>query len=254
MRGRRHGQRACGCVRKGACVRRGSACALPGGFARVASGMRGEGRQVGHHRHAGRAPAPVSKIVLRVVPAGPGHVGGPVPDPPSGVSAGGGPTGPRRHCAVLVFVQCLVARQLAYEDEVATCGPLRRAAGGHRDRRLNRPVAARPWKARPAPHGDLRDRIAIKKRGGTGFRPGFTWLSEQGLCPRCCPDLTDMECGRYPEAEPEYPVIRCNRGPPPGEGNRWPWANVSTWRSRETVRFGRSGRESGTDAPTLRFL
>ena len=40
-------------------------------------------------RPAGRAPAPVSEIVLRVVPVGPGHVEGPVPDPPPGVTAGG---------------------------------------------------------------------------------------------------------------------------------------------------------------------
>ena len=68
----------------------GSACALPGGFARVAGGMRGEGRQVGRRRYAGRAPAPVSEIVLRVAPVGPVYVEGLVPDPPSCASARGG--------------------------------------------------------------------------------------------------------------------------------------------------------------------
>ena len=71
--------------------------------------------------------------------------------------------------------------------------------------------------------GDLPERIAIKGRGGTDFRPGFAWLSEQGLRPSCCLYLTDMECDRYPEAEPDYPVIWCNWGPPTGERNREPW-------------------------------
>ena len=69
----------------------------------------------------------------------------------------------------------------------------------------------------------LEERIAIKGRGGTDFRPGFVWLSDQGLCPSCCLYLTDMECGRYPEAEPDYPVIWCNWGPPPSARNRQPW-------------------------------
>ena len=71
--------------------------------------------------------------------------------------------------------------------------------------------------------GDLPERIAIKGRGGTDFRPGFAWLSKQGLRPSCCLYLTDMECDRYPEAEPDYPVIWCNWGPPTGERNRQPW-------------------------------
>ena len=66
------------------------ACALPGGLVPVAGGMRGEGRQVGHHRQVGQASAPAPEIVPRVVPVGPGHVEGPVPGPPSGASAGGG--------------------------------------------------------------------------------------------------------------------------------------------------------------------
>ena len=72
-------------------------------------------------------------------------------------------------------------------------------------------------------HGDLPERIAIEGRGGAGFRPGFAWLSDRGLRPSCRLYLTDMECDRYPEAEPDYPVIRCNWGPPPGERNRQPW-------------------------------
>ena len=71
--------------------------------------------------------------------------------------------------------------------------------------------------------GDLPERVEIKGRGGTDFRPGFSWLSDQGLRPGCCLYLTDMECDRYPEAEPDYPVIWCNWGPPPGARNRQPW-------------------------------
>ena len=65
------------------------ACVLPGGFAQIAGGMRGEGRQVGHHRQVSRALAPVTEIVPRVLPVGPGHVEGPVTDPPPCTSAGG---------------------------------------------------------------------------------------------------------------------------------------------------------------------
>ena len=71
--------------------------------------------------------------------------------------------------------------------------------------------------------GDLPERVEIKGRGGTDFRPGFAWLSDQGLRPSCCLYLTDMECDRYPEAEPDYPVIWCNWGPSPGERNPQPW-------------------------------
>ena len=58
--------------------------------------------------------------------------------------------------------------------------------------------------------GDLPERIVIKGRGGTDFRPGFVWLSEQGLRSSCCLYLTDMKCDHYPEAEPDCPVIWCN--------------------------------------------
>ena len=71
--------------------------------------------------------------------------------------------------------------------------------------------------------GALPERVAIKGRGGTDFRPGFAWLSEQGLRPGCCLYLTDMECDRYPEAEPDYPVVWCNWGPPLGARSRQPW-------------------------------
>ena len=70
---------------------------------------------------------------------------------------------------------------------------------------------------------DLPDEIVVKGRGGTDFRPGFAWLDEQGIRPSVCFYFTDMECSRYPEAEPDFPVIFVNYGDPPGDWNREPW-------------------------------
>ena len=72
------------------------------------------------------------------------------------------------------------------------------------------------------PAGELPDRIAIKGRGGTDFRPGFAWLHEHGVHPNCCLYLTDMECDSYPETEPGYPVAWVNWLPAEGP-NREPW-------------------------------
>ena len=70
---------------------------------------------------------------------------------------------------------------------------------------------------------DLPDEIALKGRGGTDFRPGFEWLDEQGIQPAVCLYFTDMECSSYPEAEPPFPVVFVNWGPPPSAWNREPW-------------------------------
>ena len=59
---------------------------------------------------------------------------------------------------------------------------------------------------------DLPEEIALKGRGGTDFRPGFAWIEEQGLRPGVCVYLTDMECNRYPEAEPPYNVVWADYG------------------------------------------
>ena len=71
--------------------------------------------------------------------------------------------------------------------------------------------------------GDLPEELVVKGRGGTDFRPGFAWLDREGITPRCCLYLTDMECDRYPEAPPPYPVLWCNWGPAPPEHLREPW-------------------------------
>ena len=71
--------------------------------------------------------------------------------------------------------------------------------------------------------GDLPEQIAIKGRGGTDFRPGFAWLEDQGTRPSLCLYFTDMDCDRYPDMEPLYPLLWCDwsvgtglwRQPPP---------------------------------------
>ena len=70
---------------------------------------------------------------------------------------------------------------------------------------------------------DLPEETAVRGRGGTDFQPGFKWLDEQDVRPAVCLYLTDMECSRYPEAEPEFHVLWCNSGEPPGNWNREPW-------------------------------
>ena len=74
--------------------------------------------------------------------------------------------------------------------------------------------------------GELPEQIVVKGRWGTDFRPGFEWLDEQGIQPAVCLYFTDMDCDRYPEAEPSYDVIWCDwadgdglscRPPPWGE-------------------------------------
>ena len=70
---------------------------------------------------------------------------------------------------------------------------------------------------------ELPEEIVVKGRGGTDFRPGFEWLDEQGIQPAVCLYFTDMECSRYPDAEPPFPVIFCNWSDPPEDWNREPW-------------------------------
>ncbi len=71
--------------------------------------------------------------------------------------------------------------------------------------------------------GDLPEEIVVRGRGGTDFRPGFAWLEEHDVQPGVCLYLTDMECSRYPETEPDFPVIWVNYGDIPGDWNREPW-------------------------------
>ena len=69
---------------------------------------------------------------------------------------------------------------------------------------------------------DLPETLTARGRGGTDFRPGFAWLAREGITPQCCLYLTDMECDRYPEAPPPYPVLWCSWGPaPPAVPQPW---------------------------------
>ena len=71
--------------------------------------------------------------------------------------------------------------------------------------------------------GDLPERIIVKGRWGTDFRPGFERLAERGIRPAVCLYFTDMDCDRYPETEPDFPVawidyspaVGLSREPPP---------------------------------------
>ena len=69
---------------------------------------------------------------------------------------------------------------------------------------------------------DRPDEIAIRSRGGTDFRPGFAWLEQHSIRPGVCLYLTDMLCSSYPETEPDFGVVWCNYGEPPGDWNREP--------------------------------
>ena len=59
---------------------------------------------------------------------------------------------------------------------------------------------------------ELPERIVVKGRWGTDFRPGFARLAEQGIRPAVCLYFTDMDCDRYPETEPEFNVIWVDYG------------------------------------------
>ncbi len=60
--------------------------------------------------------------------------------------------------------------------------------------------------------GELPERIVVKGRLGTDFRPGFERLAEQGIQPAVCLYFTDMDCDRYPETEPPFDVLWCDWG------------------------------------------
>ena len=59
---------------------------------------------------------------------------------------------------------------------------------------------------------DLPEQIDVKGRWGTDFRPGFAHLADSGIDPAVCLYFTDMDCDRFPETEPPYPVIWCDYG------------------------------------------
>ena len=70
---------------------------------------------------------------------------------------------------------------------------------------------------------DLPEEVVVRGRGGTDFRPGFAWLDERGIRPGACLYFTDMECSRYPDTEPDYPVLWIDWSDPPSDFARAPW-------------------------------
>ena len=70
---------------------------------------------------------------------------------------------------------------------------------------------------------DLPEAITVRGRGGTDFRPGFAWLDEHGVRPGVCLYFTDMECSRFPDREPDFPVLWIDWSGPPDGGNVPPW-------------------------------
>lgn len=61
--------------------------------------------------------------------------------------------------------------------------------------------------------------------GGTNFRPVFEWVEQHNILPACLIYLTDLECHRYPDSPPGYPVL-------------WVTGSRRTAPFGETVRMG----------------
>ena len=79
--------------------------------------------------------------------------------------------------------------------------------------------------------GELPERIVVKGRWGTDFRPGFARLAERGEQPACCLYFTDMDCDSYPETVPAFPVAWIDWSPRDA-----PWAQPPPW--GEHIRIG----------------
>ena len=77
---------------------------------------------------------------------------------------------------------------------------------------------------------ELPERIVVKGRRGTDFRPGFERLAEQGIRPAVCLYFTDMDCDRYPETAPAYDVIWCDWGEGAGL-----WCQPPPWGEHITI-------------------
>ncbi len=69
-----------------------------------------------------------------------------------------------------------------------------------------------PWEFEP--WEDFRCPAEIQGGGGTDFRPVFDWLDGQGQHPELLVYFTDAQ-GRFPETEPNYPVIWLVKGKEP---------------------------------------
>ncbi|WP_320008867.1 VWA-like domain-containing protein [Maridesulfovibrio sp.] len=59
---------------------------------------------------------------------------------------------------------------------------------------------------------DLPLELQAEGGGGTDFRPVFNWIEQNYIDPACLVYLSDMECGQFPEHEPDYPVLWARTG------------------------------------------
>ncbi|WP_027180469.1 vWA domain-containing protein [Maridesulfovibrio bastinii] len=59
---------------------------------------------------------------------------------------------------------------------------------------------------------DLPLKIEAKGGGGTDFRPPFDWVDDNNINPSCLIYFTDMECSKFPEYTPDYPVLWVRSG------------------------------------------
>ncbi|MGD8956537.1 MAG: VWA-like domain-containing protein, partial [Chromatiaceae bacterium] len=66
-----------------------------------------------------------------------------------------------------------------------------------------------PWVFEP--WEEFRCPMQIKGGGGTDFRPVFEWLDQYGQHPELVVYFTDAQ-GRFPQYEPNYPVIWLVKG------------------------------------------
>jgi len=68
--------------------------------------------------------------------------------------------------------------------------------------------------------------------GGTDFRPVFAWADDRDTPPCCLVYLTDLECHRFPDKAPDYPVLWVRSG---GCGVKVPFGDVIDITRKEVV-------------------
>jgi predicted metal-dependent peptidase len=61
--------------------------------------------------------------------------------------------------------------------------------------------------------------------GGTDFRPVFDWVDRERIEPAALIYFTDLDCYKWPDGEPDYPVLWVTPGP---TDRRAPWGDVVT--------------------------
>ena len=77
--------------------------------------------------------------------------------------------------------------------------------------------------------GELPERIVVKGRLGTDFRPGFERLAEQGIQPAVCLYFTDMDLRPLPRDRAQFrrALVRLGGRRPASGASRRPGASTS---------------------------